>query len=93
MDDKINLPIREKQTVRVYQKIVEGKRERNVPFTGIVQKVRGAGVNKTITVKTMLEGVEVDKIFPIASPAVTKIEIVEEKKATKKSSRRKKSSR
>lgn len=89
MDDKINLQIKEKQTVRVFQKITEGKRERNVPFIGVVQKVRGSQINKTITVKTVLEGVEVEKIFPIASPSITKIEIVEEKKTTKKSARKK----
>src|SRR5690242_7692983 len=84
MDDKLNLPIREKMQIRVYQHIVEGKRERNVPFAGIVQKVRGSGVNKTITVKQLLEGVEVEKIFPLALPTITKIEIVEEKPKVKR---------
>jgi large subunit ribosomal protein L19 len=93
MDDKLNLPIREKNTVSVFQKLVEGKRERNVPFTGVVQKVRGSGINKTITVKTILEGVEVEKIFPIASPSITKIEIIEDKKTSKKGKKRSKSSK
>ncbi|HVT01272.1 MAG TPA: 50S ribosomal protein L19 [Patescibacteria group bacterium] len=80
--------LREGQTVRVFQKIVDGKRERNVPFVGKLMKVRGTGVNKTITVKQMLEGVEVEKIFPVVSPTITKIEIVvvtEKKKGSKKS--------
>lgn len=84
MDDKLNLQIREKMEVRVFQRIVEGKRERNVPFAGIVQKVRGSGFNKTITVKQILEGVEVEKIFPIALPTITKIEIVEAKPKVKR---------
>ena len=77
MDDKLNLQIREGQTVRVFQRLVEGKRERNVPFQGIVKKVRGTGVNKTITVNQFLEGVEVEKIFTLAAPSITKVEIVQ----------------
>ncbi len=86
MEEKVNLPIREKMQVRVYQRLVEGKRERNVPFEGIVQKVRGSGFNKTITVKQVLEGVEVEKIFPLALPTITKVEIVEAKPKVKKKS-------
>lgn len=81
--------LREGQTVRVFQKVAEGKRERNVPFVGKLLKVRGSGVNKTITVRQNLEGVDVEKIFPIALPTITKIEIIEEKKTVKKSSTRK----
>ena len=84
MEEKTNLPIREKMQIRVFQRIVEGKRERNVPFVGIVQKVRGSGVNKTITVKQILEGIEVEKIFPLALPTITKVEIVEEKPKVKR---------
>ena len=93
MEEKINLPIREKMQVRVFQRIVEGKRERNVPFIGVVQKVRGSGVNKTITVKQFLEGVDVEKIFPLALPTITKVEIIEvevKKKRTSGGSRSKK---
>ncbi len=71
--------LREGQNVRVYQKITEGKRERNVPFIGKVLKVRGSGVNQTITVAQILEGIGVEKIFPTALPTITKIEIIEEK--------------
>ncbi len=77
MDD---LQLREGQNVSVYQKVVDGKRERNVAFTGTILKVRGAGINKTITVKQTLEGIGVEKIFPISSPSITKIELVVEKK-------------
>lgn len=84
MEEKLSLQLREKMQVRVYQRLVEGKRERNVPFVGVVQKVRGSGPNKTITVKQILEGVEVEKIFPIALPTITKIEIVEEKPKVKR---------
>ena len=87
MDDKLNLQIREGQTVRVFQKLVEGKRERNVPFQGLVKKVRGAGVNKSITVNQFLEGVEVEKIFTLAAPSITKVEIIEVKEKKKKTKR------
>ena len=92
--------LREGQLVRVYQRISEGKRDRNVPFAGKLLKVRGLGVNQTITVRQNLEGVDVDKIFPTALPTLTKIEIVEQVKslvrgqpAAKKSKRTKKTSK
>jgi len=81
--DKADLQLREGMNVRVFQRIVEGKRERNVPFVGKLKKVRGAGFNRMITVAQMIEGVEVEKIFPTALPTITKIEIVEEKKKVK----------
>ena len=83
MDQNVNQELREGQIVRVFQKFTEGKRERNVPFMGRLLKVRGIGVNKTITVKQNLEGVDVEKIFPLALPTITKIEILEEKKVKK----------
>ena len=80
----LNLPqLREGQDVRVVQKVIEGKRERNVPFAGKLLKVRGIGPNKMTTVRQTLENVDVDKIFPVASPTLVKIEIVEVKKTVK----------
>ncbi len=78
--------LREGQNVRVFQKFVDGKRERNVPFVGKLLKVRGIGINKTITVRQNLEGIDVEKIIPIALPTITSIEIIveEKKKQTKK---------
>ena len=91
MDNNVQESLREGQNVRVFQKIIEGKRERNVPFAGVILKVRGAGVNKMITVRQTLENIEVEKIFPIALPTITKIEVVEEKKVIRKSASGKKS--
>ena|SRR3989344_8740147 len=82
-----DLQIREGQNVKVFQKVAEGKRERNVAFSGKVVKVRGIGVNKSITVTQLLEGIGVDRIFPIASPTITKFEIIEEKKKTGRKSK------
>lgn len=73
--------LREGQIVRVFQKIAEGKRERNVPFMGKLLKVKGSGINQTITVVQMLEGIGVEKIFPTALPTITKIEVVEQVKS------------
>ncbi len=76
----MDLQLREGQIVSVYQKVSDGKRERNVAFIGRIMKVRGSGVNKTITVKQTLEGIEVEKIFPVSSPFITKIEVAAEVK-------------
>lgn len=74
--------------VKVIQKIVEGKKERLVPFQGKLTKIKGAGHNKMITVKNALEGVMVERIFPVASPTITKIEILVAKKQSKKQKRK-----
>ena len=82
--DKAQIVLREGMNIRVFQKIVDGKRERNVPFIGVLKKVRGSGVNRMITVSQHLEGVEIEKIFPTALPTITKIEVIEEKKKVAK---------
>ena len=89
----LDLPqLREGKIVRVLQKVIEGKRERNVPFEGKILKVRGSGVNMMITVRQTLEGIDVEKIFPVSLPTLVKIELVEEKKRSlsKKASPKKK---
>ncbi len=88
-----DLALREGKQVRVVQKVVEGKRERNVPFVGLILRVRGQGINKMITVRQNLEGIDVERIFPISSPTITKIELVEEKARKAGGKKKKKSSR
>lgn len=63
-------------TVNVHIKITEGKRERIQVFSGIVISRRGSGINKTFTVRKESYGVGVEKIFPLYSPSIEKIEIV-----------------
>lgn len=64
-------------TVRVHQKIKEGDKERVQIFEGLVIKVgAGSDVAKTITVRKVVDGVGVEKVYPIHSPNVSKIEIV-----------------
>lgn len=68
-------------TVRVYQKISEGEKERVQMFQGLVIRVSaGAGVDKTFTVRKIVEGVGVEKIFPIHSPTIEKITIMKQGK-------------
>lgn len=79
---KTDLPdIRPGMTVAVYQKITEGEKERTQKFEGIVLSRRGGHeLSSTITVRKISEGVGVEKIFPLHSPLVTKIEIVKQAK-------------
>lgn len=83
MDEPI---LREKTLVKVSQKISEGKKERIASFTGRITKVKGEGNNKTITVKNFFDGVVVERIFPVASPTIEKIQVIEETVAVKKRS-------
>jgi large subunit ribosomal protein L19 len=64
-------------TVRVQQKIKEGDKERVQTFEGLVIKVHGnGGLNTTISVRKISEGIGVEKIFPIHSPTITEIQII-----------------
>ena len=73
-----NLPeIRPGDTIVVYQKIKEGEKERIQPFRGMVlAKKHGKGISATITVRKISLGIGMEKIFPIHSPLIEKIEIV-----------------
>lgn len=68
-------------TVKVYQKIAEGGKERVQMFQGLVIRVSaGAGVDKTFTVRKMVEGVGVEKIFPMHTPTIEKVVVVKQGK-------------
>ena len=68
-------PFRSGDTVRVHVKIREGDKERIQVFEGVVIQRRGGGHGGTFTVRKISSGVGVERIFPIESPAVTKLEI------------------
>lgn len=63
-------------TVKVYNKIREGNRERIQIFEGFVLKRQNGGIGETFTVRRIASGVGVEKTFPLHSPWVEKIEIV-----------------
>lgn len=61
--------------VKVYQKIVEGKRTRTQMFEGTIIKVQGGGISQTFTVRRLSYGVGVEKTWPVNSPNIEKIEV------------------
>lgn len=63
-------------TVKVHVKIKEGDRERIQIFEGLVIGRHGGGISETYTVRKMSSGVGVERIFPVHSPMVAKIEVV-----------------
>jgi len=64
-------------TVRVHQRIQEGEKERTQIFEGLVIAMKGASPeNKMFTVRKVVDGVGVEKTFPLFSPVVSKIEVV-----------------
>lgn len=68
--------IRVGDTVRVYNKIKEGNRERIQLFEGTVIGKHGGGISETFTVRRVSYGVGVEKTFPIHSPNVVKVDII-----------------
>ena len=63
-------------TVRVHVNIKEGDRERIQMFDGIVIARRGSGVSETFTVRRLSYGVGVERVFPINSPNVVKVDVI-----------------
>lgn len=63
-------------TVRVHVKVKEGARERIQVFDGTVIAKKHGGIEQTFTVRRLSYGVGVEKVFPINSPTIDKIEVV-----------------
>ena len=75
--ENANLPeLNPGDTVKVFVRIVEGNKERTQAFEGIIIKKRGSGVGKTITVRKTFQGVGVERVFPVYSPRLEKIQVV-----------------
>ena len=62
-------------SVRVHTKVVEGDKERIQIFSGVVIGKRGGGLNETFTVRRISYGEGVERIFPLHSPRVDKIQV------------------
>jgi large subunit ribosomal protein L19 len=62
-------------SVKVHTKVVEGDKERIQIFSGVVTGKRGRGLNETFTVRRISYGEGVERIFPLHSPRVDKIEV------------------
>jgi large subunit ribosomal protein L19 len=62
-------------TITVYYKIKEGNKERTQHFQGTVLQRRNSGVNETFTIRKMSGSIGVERIFPLASPFIEKIEV------------------
>lgn len=63
-------------TVKVFVRIVEGNKERLQAFEGTIIKQHGSGINKTITVRKVFQGVGVERVFLINSPRVERITVL-----------------
>ena len=75
---KKDLPeLKSGQTVRVHQRIKEGDKMRVQPFEGLVLAVKhGRGLDGTFTVRKIAEGVGVERVYPLHSPTIDKIEVL-----------------
>ena len=63
-------------TINVHVKVIEGDKERVQQFKGIVMGIKGSGLSKTFRVRKISNGVGVERIFPINSPKIAKVEII-----------------
>ena len=62
-------------TVTVYYKIIEGNKEREQQFQGVVLQRRGEGSTETFTVRKISGGIGVERIFPTNSPKITRLDV------------------
>src|SRR5437588_3463138 len=62
-------------TVDVHQRILEGQKERVQVFSGVVIARRGEGMRATFTVRRIVQGEGVERVFPLHSPKIAKVEV------------------
>jgi large subunit ribosomal protein L19 len=64
--------------IKVHVRVIEGDKERIQAFEGDVISIRGAGINRTFTVRKISSGVGVERIFRLNSPKIAKIELLKQ---------------
>ena len=64
-------------SVKVHVQVVEGDKVRTQLFQGVVIARRGAGISETFTVRKVTDGVGVERVFPIHSPSIAKLEVLQ----------------
>ena len=65
-------------TVRIHVRVIEGDKERTQIFEGTVIQRRGSGIQETFTVRKISQGIAIERIFPLHSPRIAKIERMRE---------------
>ncbi|MBN2038960.1 MAG: 50S ribosomal protein L19 [Spirochaetes bacterium] len=70
-------------TVKVHYKIVEGNRERIQVYEGIVIAINNKGISKTFTVRKISFDIGVERVFPVFSPRIDKIEVIRKGKTNR----------
>lgn len=74
---RVDIPeFRGGDTVRVHVRIKEGEKERIQVYEGVVLRRRGGGAGESFTVRKISYGVGVERIFPVHSPAIDRVEVV-----------------
>src|SRR5262249_11418500 len=68
-------------SVRVHTRVVEGDKERIQIFTGVVIGRKGRGLNETFTVRRISYGEGVERVFPLHSPRIAKVEVEQQGRA------------
>ncbi|MBI2032301.1 MAG: 50S ribosomal protein L19 [Candidatus Levybacteria bacterium] len=73
--------------IRVFSKIREGEKTRTQVFEGAVLQIKGRGENKTFTVRKMVGGTGVERIWPVNSPNIEDVKLKEHPKKTPRRAR------
>ena len=78
---RLDMPaFRPGDTIKVHLRIIEGEKERIQVFQGAVLRLRKGGVNSTFTVRKVSDGVGVERVFPMHSPFIERVEVVSQGK-------------